>query len=387
VRYDFTRQLANYLFSTAHQILPLHKIAKLNPADVRSWPLNDHPLASGPFRLESWERNRELVLVRNEHYPGPPPYLDRLVFRIIPDETARVIALETGEADFMDDLPVAAAGRLSRSGEVSIHRVSGREYGYLMWNFRNPIFADPRTRKAISLAIDRSRFIDDLMGGFASPASSPLPPALWAHNPGIPADPYDPHQARQLLAAAGWEDQDGDGVLELAGQEFVFEILTRQGDPVRENGVVVIRENLRQIGILARPRILEHATSLAMVRKGDFDAYLGLWQASMMVDPSSQLHSESVDRCNYGHYCNAQVDSLIDLGLSLVEREEAKVVWDRLQQIVVADLPMAFLYYPEALHGVNKRLRNVRPHILSPFNNITEWWIAPADRKYAVPAP
>ncbi len=383
VRYDLHHRLPEPISRTSHSILPSHLIASLDPAAIRTWPLNEKPLSSGQFVLASWDHNHELVLVRNENYSGRPARLERLVFRIIPEETSRVVALETGAVDFLEELPIEAADRLRAEGKVNVHRVSGRLFGYLSWNFANPIFEDRLVRKAISLAIDRSRFVDGLMKGYATPAASPLPPALWAHNRAVLPDPHDPGRAQELLAAAGWTDGDGDGVLAKEGCRLSFEVLTRHGDPVRENGVVIIRENLRQVGIEVIPRVLEHATTLQMIRNGQFDAYLGLFQANMYVDPSSLVHSEATDRYNHGGYCNAEVDSLLAVALALTDRRSAKPVWDRLQEVLAADLPMAFLYYPETLIGVHPRVRGVRPHMLSPFNNIGEWWIAPEERKYA----
>jgi peptide/nickel transport system substrate-binding protein len=384
VRYEFAQPQADPLAATLHQILPAHLTGSLVPAEVRSWPINERPLASGPFRLESWERNRQLVLVPNENYPGPSPLLARVVFRIIPDETARIIALETGEADFLESVPVTAAERMEREGTAIIHRVAGRDFGYLCWNCRNPLFADRRVRKALSLAIDRDRIITDLLGGYGAAGTSLIPPALWNHDGDLPPDPHDPQRARQLLAAAGARDRDNDGVLELGGHRFEFTLLTRQGDPVRENGAVIIRENLREVGIVVRPRIMELATAVDLVRAGRFDAYLGVFQANLMGDPSPQLHSSATDRYNYGHYHNTEVDSLLELGLSIADRARALPVWYRLQEVVAEDPPLAVLYYPETLCAASPRLQDVRPHLLSPYNNLPSWWIAPADRKYAI---
>jgi ABC-type transport system substrate-binding protein len=105
----------------------------------------------------------------------------------------------------------------------------------------------------------------------------------------------------------------------------------------------------------------------------------------MFVDPSSLIHSAATDRYNHGHYQNSEVDSLLEVALALTDRKQAQPVWDRLQEVVAADLPMAFLYYPDTLVGVRNRLRSVRPHMLSPFNNICDWWISEQDRKYNTP--
>ncbi len=145
VRYDFRvrRPLTEALFAAAHAILPAHLTAALEPSRVREWPLNQQPLASGPYRLESWQRNRQLVLARNERYPGPRPRLDRLVFRIIPDETSRLIELETGGVDFVDEIPPQAARALAASGRASVLRVGGRLVGQVQWNLRSPLLARP----------------------------------------------------------------------------------------------------------------------------------------------------------------------------------------------------------------------------------------------------
>lgn len=383
IRYELQRVVPDPIGRTVTTILPRHLVSRLDPARVQTWPLNQKPLSSGPFVLESWTHNHELVLVPNPVYPGDRPHLERVIFRIIPDESARVMALEAGDVDFMEDLPIQAASRLQGRDDILVQKISGRLFGYLSWNFRNPLFSDRRTRKALSLAIDRGRFVDGLLGGFAKPAASPLPPALWAHNPAVQPDPYDPERARRLLAEAGWQDSDGDGILDREGISCEFEILTRHGDPVRENGVVIIRENLRDVGVRVKPRVLEHATTLDLIRSGEFDAYLGLFAVNLLVDPSPLLHSRATDRYNHGHYANALVDSLLAAAQASPNRDITRPIWYRLQEVLAEDQPMAFLYYPETLIGASRRLQGVRPHILSPFNNICEWWIDPADRKFA----
>ncbi len=386
VRYLFDRVLPDAVGRTAHAILPVHVTAGLDPMRVREWPLNQHPLASGPFRLERWVHDDQIVLVPNSRYAGPQPLLERVVLRIIPDETARLLALEAGEVDFVEELPYGAAARLEAEGAIELQRVQGRLYGHLTYNFANPLFGDRRVRRAISVAIDRDRFVNGLLYGFGAPAASLLPPALWNHDANLAADPYRPEEARRLLAEAGWIDADGDGVRERDGVRFSFAVITRKGDPIRENGIVVIRENLRQIGIEVRPRVMEHAAGIELVSSGRFDAYLGVFQADLGADPSALIRSDARDRFNYGGYANARVDSLLALATVEADRARAKPLWDQIQALLAVDPPAAFLYYPEIIHGFNPRLRGVRSHLLSPYNNLHEWWIPPTERKYRSPS-
>ncbi len=382
VRYTFVRPQATPLARSWHNILPLHVVGGLDPALVSSWPINTRPLSTGEFLLSGWEHNRSLTLVRNPRYSGTPALLERVVFRILPEANTRLVALETGEVDLVDRIDPDAAERLVQTGRITVASVGGRRFYYLVWNFRNPLFGDTTTRQALSLALDRELMIATLLKGYGKPAASPIPPALWNHHKGLPVTPYDPARARELLAGAGWRDGDGDGVLERDGVPFEFEIITKQGDPVRENGAVILRANLAAVGVKASLRVMEHSAGVARVRSGRFDTYLGLLNANLFGDPTGTVGSDATDQYNYGGYANATVDSLLAVATGMLSRQDALPVWHRLQEILAFDPPAAYLMYPDNLVGVSNRLRNVQPHLLSPVNNLAAWWIAPQDRIY-----
>ena len=382
VRYEFSRPQSEPLDRSWHHILPLHLVGHLDPAEVASWPINSQPMASGEFQLERWERSRSLSLVRNPLFPGTAARLDRVVFSILPEANTRLVALETGDVDLVDSLDPDAAQRLEKTGRFSITSVGGRRFYYLGWNFQRPMFADIETRQALSLAIDRQLMIASLLKGYGEPATTPVAPVLWNHNGELKAPAYDPAEARRLLAQAGWTDSDGNGVLERDGEEFEFEIITKQGDPVRENGAVILRANLADVGVKVSLRVMEQAASIDQVKAGRFDAYFGLLRANLFGNPAGYVHSESVDQFNFGRYSNASVDSLINVATGMTERQDALPVWRLLQVELMRDPPAAYLMYPDNLVGVSNRLQNVKPSLLSTFNNLAQWWIAPADRIY-----
>jgi peptide/nickel transport system substrate-binding protein len=305
----------------------------------------------------------------------------------MPDETARVLALEAGEVDVVADVPAATARRLADHESIELHEVSGRVFGFLMWNTRRPQLAEPAVRRALSLAIDRHRFVDDLLGGFGEPAASYLPPALWNHHDGLAPDPFRPDSARAVLDAAGWRDTDGDGVRERHGQELTLEIIYRSGDSVRENGAVVLRQNLGDVGVEVSLRSLELATALDFLRHGRFDAYWGEFQANMYADPSPLVLSGATDRFNFGGYANARVDSLLMQARSCRDQSTALPIWNALQEELASDQPAALIYYPRQIVAINRRLRDATPDMLSPVNYLHRWWIAPQDRRWATSSP
>jgi peptide/nickel transport system substrate-binding protein len=383
VRYDLVRAVEDPLQATAHAILPAHRVAMLDPTRLDGWPTNRHPLASGPFRLVRWEAGTQLVLERNPHYGLEPALLDRVVLKILPDETARILALESGDVDVVADVPPATARRLARDPEIELHEISGRVFGFVMWNVRRPQLASPEVRRALSLAIDRARFVDDLMGGFAAPATSYLPPALWNHDADLAPDPFQPDSARARLARAGWIDSDGDGVRERDGERLNIEIIYRGGDDLREAGATVLQQNLGDVGVEVRLRALELATALDFLRAGRFDAYWGEFQANVYADPSALVRSGATDRMNFGGYANARVDSLLDVALNTVDRLRSRPIWIEVQRELASDQPAALIYYPRLIVATSRRLRDATPDMLSPVNGLERWWIAPAGRRWA----
>ena len=382
VIYRFKAPVADPLMLTYHGLLPAHVVEGLDPGEVMSWEFNREPLSCGPFSLEKWEPGRSLSLVRNDLYSGEAALLDRVFIRFIPEAAGRVVALETGEVDFVGDLSPADARRLADHPQIRVDRLNGRHYYYLNWNLMVDTFADPLTRKALSHAVDRERMIETLQFGYGEPAVGPVAPVMWNFDHSLEADAYDPDLARELLSRAGWQDEDGDGVLELDGEPLEFEILTKVGDPVRENGAVILRENFRSVGARVSIRTMELAAALELLNQGDFTCYYGSFRANLYGDPSAVVHSGSVNAYNKGHYANSTVDSLLAVALGTADRAAALPVWHRLQVLLQEDQPSAFLFYTEKIVGVGPRLQDVRPHLLSPMNNLSSWWIPADQRKY-----
>ena len=383
VRYRFATSQAHPVQATAHSIQPAHRVRDLDRTAVASWTLNRAPVASGPFRLVAWQSGRQLVLGPNPNYPLAAPWLQRVVLRILPDETARILALETGEVDVVADIPAPTANRLAGSETIVLREVTSRVFGFVMWNVRRPVLHDSVVRRAMSLAIDRGRIVDDLLGGFGEPAASYLPPVLWNHHHGLAPDPWRPDSARTLLSAAGWQDSDGDGVRERAGAPLRLELLYRGGDAQGDNAAAIVRQNLRDVGVAVELRAMELGTALEFLRAGRFDAYLGEYQANLYADPTPLVGSGATDRFNFGGYANAKVDSLLALAIAETDLQRSLPLWFELQTELALDQPAAILYYLRQVVAVNRRIRDARPNVLSPLNNLAEWWIAPEDRRWA----
>ncbi len=165
-----------------------------------------NPVGTGPFKFVGWVKDDSITLDANEDYWGDGPYLDRLIIRVIPDATARYLALKNAEVDVID-FPSAEDLELMDDDEnIELIQQPGLNVGYIAMNNDKPPFDDPRVRQAMNYAINREEIIEGVYGSAGQVAKNPIPPTMWSYNDDIDPYPYDPERARELLAEAGFPD-------------------------------------------------------------------------------------------------------------------------------------------------------------------------------------
>jgi peptide/nickel transport system substrate-binding protein len=360
---QFTLSEPNARFGTllVYPILPKHLLEHVPPrelAEYREFNV-DRPIGAGPFRFGSWVRGQTLVLEAFEDHFDGRPYLDRFTFRFVPNSSAGVLLLETGEIDeFL--VPVTDVPTVERMPHVTLHGRLAPGYAHIGWNLRNPLFADRRVRQALTHAIDREEVIAAVLGGHARVAHAPVSPLVeWAYTDDVPQFPYDPDKARALLAAAGWVPGPR-GILEKDGRPFSFKLLTTPGLAGSTDLAVIVQQYLREVGVEVEPEQLEFGAYLRRYRPPsfDFDAYVGQWSLAVDPDPSQLWHSREIAAGqNYLGFRNARVDELADRNWRLLDRAERAAVLHEVWRIIAEEQPSTFLYYPQQFFGLKSDVR------------------------------
>lgn len=383
VTFYFEREYPGMLFDTGVGILPEHVYGAISRDRMRGMPETDRTagklVVSGPFGLADWQPTDRIVLERNAESPLQP-HLDRIVIRVLPDETARTAELRSGELDVAQIASFRSAYRLALDPEIEVLSIEQRGVDYIAWNPEgHPAFRDAGVRKALSLALDRSSLISALdMGDYAEPAFGPygsLFPRLAT--PSLEEPAYDPERAAALLEEAGWTDADGDGVREKDGVSLSFVLATTAGSDRREGAVQIIQSQLADVGARAEVQVEEFRGLLGRAMARDYEAALLGWQVGL--DPDiSMFWRDAASPFNLVGFENARVSALIDSAQGSATAESAAPFWRRAGEQIASEYPYAWLWFFDLPLAVGPRVRDVRVSVTGFGVGMSSWWI-PAD--------
>jgi peptide/nickel transport system substrate-binding protein len=358
-------------------ILPAHFYARFLDEPRRFNESRGLLLGTGPYRLadpENWTPDQGRVeLERNPRYWGPvdPPF-DRIAWRVIENDSARLTTFRNRDIDVYS----ASPREYQRLLDDTALRARTRHfeymsptagYSYIAWNQQRggqaTRFADRRVRQAISALTDVPRVIDEIMLGYAEQAVSPFSPRSPQHDPELVPQPASIERALALLAEAGYEDRNGDGVLENpAGERFEFELVFFQDNEDTRRMVLFLRDLYARAGIIMRPRPTEWSVMIENLQRKDFDAITLAWTSGVEVDIFQMFHStqsmEGGD--NFINYANPELDRLIDAARAEVDEERRMKIWRQAERVLVEDQPYTFLFRRRTLAFTDQRLHNLQ---------------------------
>ncbi|MBP9191239.1 MAG: hypothetical protein KBF96_01675 [Ignavibacteria bacterium] len=351
-------------------------------------------VGSGPYVLDKWITGQSVTLKRNENYWNKaelPNYPDKILFKTIKDQNAAVVAAKNKEVDQMQVYqPVDFVENVKNPEEFKLKKalVIEPSYNYIAWNNSSQLFSDKRVRWAMSYAINREDIIDKIVYGMGSPIQSHVFLKSKFLNSDLPAIPYDINKAKQLLAEAGWKDTDGDGIIdkEFDGRKVDFKFtFTNNTNPKRKKVILILIEQLRQIGIEASIQEYEWSVFLDKIKKHDYDACFAGWQLSVTPDDPFQIFhsSQSVgEGSNYFSYTNPESDKLLEENRVTFDDEKRKEILDKWQRLVYDDQPVTFLWSEPVRYLYSDRYNNARWYAYPDSPLLNEWWVPSSRQMY-----
>ncbi len=390
VRIHYKEPFAPALESWMTGIIPKHL---LEHEDLNTTSLLRHPIGTGPYRFVRWKTGELITLAANPDYFEHRPYLDRYLYRIIPDQATLFLEVLTGGVDLTGLSPLQYARQThTEFFERTYQRFRYPSFGftYLGYNLQDPRFADVRVRQAINLAIDKHALLDGILFGLGTVATGPYPQESWAYDPTVVPQPPDLAAAKALLAQAGWQDHDGDGWLDRDGALFRFTLLTNQGNDVRRQVAELVQQQLKRLGIDVQVKVIEWSTFVhEFIDKRRFDAVLLGWNLSRDPDLYDLFHSSKTKEGEYNFvgYKNPEVDRLLEQGRRIFDQQQRQTIYRRIHRILAEEQPYTFLFVADALPVVHQRFRNVRATAIGIGYNLIDWYVPRSEQRYRRMAP
>jgi len=387
-------------------MLPRHLLGQQHDrADLgRAWAPSTPPgeiAGMGPFRLKSYSPGESLVLERNPHYfkvdtSGQRlPYLDEIVFLFVASDDVQVMRFESGEIDVLSRLSAEDFALLQREKVGRGYRLQdlgpGLEYDFLFFNLNTDVaqkgfdlvarrqrwFRQTAFRQAVSASLDRAGMVRLVFQGRAAPLRSQVTPGnrLWV-DPALSPPQRSLAHARELLKGAGFSWNDTGRLVDDQGMPVAFSLLGSASSSTRMRLAAIIQQDLKELGIDVQiaavetrallHRVLkthEYEACILALRPGDSDpnGEIDVWLSS------GATHLWHPRQTTPATGWEAEIDRLMRRQLSAVDYGERKRLYDRVQELVAAELPLIPLVSPNVLVGAREGLGNLRPAVLAHY--------------------
>lgn len=338
--YPFGAVIA-HLAHPSTAIIPKWVAEKLGPEPIKDIK---YIIGTGPFKFSEFIKLERTVLVRNEEYWGPKATIEKIIWRPIEDDDARVIALETGAVDIATHIPPHMISVLKQKNFDVVKMPSTRVIFFVIQCER---IKDVRVRQALNYAIDKEAIVKKILEGAGTVATAPIPPAVFGYTKLDPY-PYDPAKARALLEQAGF-----------IGKEITM--IVPAGRYLKDREVAVaVADYLFKVGLKVKTIIYEWAAYLPKTIEGDFDLALLGW-STVTLDADYGLyalfHSANFPPgFNRARYSNSRVDELLYKGRISPDALERLKAYEEAQKIIWEEAPWIFLHYEDIIVAMRRGL-------------------------------
>ncbi len=320
----------------------------------------NNPVGTGPFKFVEWVKDDRIVLERNADYWRRPAYLDRLILRVIPDATARYLALQSGEVDVIDFPSPEDLEAMEADGNIELIQQPGLNVGYIAMNNDKEPFGNVLVRRAVNHAINKQDIIDAVFGSAGQVAKNPIPPTMWSYNEEIEDYEYDPERARELLAEAGYPDGFETDLWAMPVSRPYFP----DGRTVAE----IAQANLAEVGIEAEIVSFDWGTYLDRTDSGEHQMALLGWTGDN-GDPDNFLYvllssdAAEVPAGNIAFWRNDEFDALIEEAKTTFDYDRRVELYEEAQEVFHDQAP----WVPVAHSVVTVPVRShVRDFVIYP---------------------
>ena len=359
-------------------IVPHHLLS--TEADINTSTFNANPIGTGAYLLKSRTAGSHMVYEANPNYHRGAPKIPQFIHKFVPDQLVAYGQMKTGEIDHFGLMGIPF-DRWDEAKALPERRFFLNPQPYVQFIYFNtgkPQFKDPKVRKALYIACEMQKSIDDINFGSTPRTLSYLHTSHWAYNGALKEETANPALAAKMLDEAGWLI-GSDGIREKDGVKLKFTCSTTAGVPSRQAAQALFQQNWKQIGVDMEIKNMPGSVVWGdYTTKHQYDTLLVAWEPPVGMDPdySSRCHSNAIENgANYTQYKNPKVDELLDLGVTQTNVEERKETYAKVQQILLDEVPFAPQFSVVQGNMNVSALQNIKPnqYVTDAAWNVHEW--------------
>ncbi|MEN6348296.1 MAG: ABC transporter substrate-binding protein [Syntrophomonas sp.] len=325
------------------------------------------PVGTGPFKFSSYSKGQEVVLVKNADYWGEKPKLDKVVFKIIPEAATRIMALNSGDVDMSLKIPESEVAKLEKDPNITVYRKLSTFTDFLQFNCAKAPFNDLNVRKAVANAIDTEGIVKNILQNIGVAARGRVyPPVMMYSSKDLPLYSQNQEKAKSVLAASGWKDENGDGILEKDGKPLQVSMLVGQSWSPREQRIAeACQAQLREVGFDLQIKQVETAALNTMAKDGNFDIIMRTGYYVWGPYPHHvKLHTSQ----NYNsHYNNPEYDRLVMQGESETNEVKKQQIYADIQKLVLDELPAFYIVHEEKIVAARNNVQGYKISAEDPW--------------------
>jgi peptide/nickel transport system substrate-binding protein len=332
----------------------------VSPTAVKKLGLDypSQPVGTGPFRFVAWDRGQRVVLDKNPRYWRGPTKLERVIYRPIVEDQARLTELLTGAVDLIVGTPPDYVAQLENNPKITLLKQVGAHVWYLGINNQKKPFDDKRVRQALNYAVNKDAIVRDVLKGTGTLSRGPVLPGTWGADSGLKPYPYDPERARKLLAEAGYASG-------FATTLWVPESGSGMQSPVAM--ATIIQSNLKAVGVNASVQTFEWGAYLARLRSKEQELFALSWMAGnedpdMVMFPLLHSSQWTPDGPNRALYKNAAFDELLHQARVTTDQARRAQLYREAQRILVEDPPWIFVDHEIQTAAHVRRVQGFKLH-------------------------
>lgn len=392
---NFDRSFSNNLEVLTFPIIPKHKFSN-DKNYANALQAEDYtPIGTGPFKFESYEKMKQMVLTANEHFREGRPYIDKVIGRVFDSEEDILQAFETGEVNVATTIGIDW-DKYTHEDRIRTVEFISSNYEFLGYNFKNNVFSSEigkDIRKAITYAIDRDQVIEKIYLGHGTQIDVPIHPNSWLISEEANQYGYNLDMAKKILRDIGLTDSNGDGILEKDGKNLSFKLLTNTYNPLRNKTAKKIQEDLKSLGIEVKiyPEINEEKEDEVSkenienqwleinkeIKNGNYDIVLSGWKLSVIPDLSFAFHSSQIKYgTNIINYSNAEMDKLLQTVFLNGTREDKKQAYKKLQEFITEEVPYTSLLFKDKVLLMDSKIKGeIEPSFFNMYKGIEKLYI------------